>query len=446
MGVRRILGSGAALVALALIGAPAAFAAQRLTPTGELTYTWHGDPARGCARVGVCGVQGVLIVRPQGPINVFQASSRTAQLEFNTVGATVRVRRTDPGTEGNCIEPQNGFDGSVTGLTLSWTRSGAVTGALQGPPSSGRCAGPLASEFARIPLRGRRHGGSRSSFDLRQSEAFTAGPYSGSLVSTLRLRAQSGPGNPVFSSARDAATTASPGPFTRLEQLQLVYRVSVPPTTLSIPFRGALDPACEPFDACGVHGIVSLALKATRQTLVLTATRRAPRHVNRREALRAFAAGAFDTIAPASGPGPNIHVELSEVLARPGAPTCTDTRAERLQVIWEPPLPYPKAAIPVELSTLGLDGFSVDDPLRTHCPGPESDDVLGLSGLLGSSSVRPRALLAHRSTVTLATHGRFAASGYAGSWGDAVRIVLTLVKVRVSTAQGIGGPARDAAR
>lgn len=434
--------AGAVAAALGIAAAPAS--ANTLDPTGTLTYTWHGDPARGCARVGVCGVQGVLIIRPQGALDSFTTSSRAISVDLSSVIATVRVRRLDPGAEGNCIDPQNGFEGLVMSLTLAWTRGGAVTAALQGPPSSGRCAGPLASEFARVRLSGRRRGGSRPRFDLRQTEAFTAGPYSGSLISTLRLRAQSGPGNPVLAAtARDAAKAPA---STRLEQLQLVYRVSVAPSTIRIPFRGALDPTCEPFDACGVHGLLSLALKATRQTLVLTATRRAPRHVNRREALRAFAAGAFDAIAPASGPSSNIPVELSEALARADGPVCTDSRGESLQIMWAPPLPSQKAAVPVALTSLGPDGVSLDDPLRTHCPGPESYDILGFAGLLGRSSVRPRALLAHRSTVTLGSHGRFAASGYAGSWTDAVRMGLTLVKVRVSTPQGIGGPARDGSR
>src|SRR5215475_4083105 len=44
---------------------------ESLSVTGSLTYVWHGDPARGCAREGLCDVQGSVIFQPDGSGDLF---------------------------------------------------------------------------------------------------------------------------------------------------------------------------------------------------------------------------------------------------------------------------------------------------------------------------------------------------------------------------------------
>jgi hypothetical protein len=56
-----------AAAALATLALPAdALADESLTATGSITYTWQGDPARGCAAAGLCGVLGEVIVAARG--------------------------------------------------------------------------------------------------------------------------------------------------------------------------------------------------------------------------------------------------------------------------------------------------------------------------------------------------------------------------------------------
>src|SRR3979409_996356 len=82
---------GTLLCAL-LVCAPAAAANEQLSTSGSIVYTWHGDPARGCAQAGVCGVRGALVIQPQGGAYVFSDGRSGAALNFNQESSTVRVR------------------------------------------------------------------------------------------------------------------------------------------------------------------------------------------------------------------------------------------------------------------------------------------------------------------------------------------------------------------
>ena len=73
-----------AAAALATLALPThAFADESLSATGSITYTWQGDPARGCAQAGLCGVQGEMIVAPQGDTsaNTFRGTIKCFDLQ-----------------------------------------------------------------------------------------------------------------------------------------------------------------------------------------------------------------------------------------------------------------------------------------------------------------------------------------------------------------------------
>src|ERR1700760_1051191 len=74
----------------------------------SLTYTWTGDPARGCAAVGVCGIHGELILRPQTsgaiaspvgePISVFLGQSGAARVVREQGGVVIGECVDTPGS------------------------------------------------------------------------------------------------------------------------------------------------------------------------------------------------------------------------------------------------------------------------------------------------------------------------------------------------------------
>jgi hypothetical protein len=434
MGVGRTLHSVLLLAAFGLIAPASAAADATLAPSGSLVYSWHGDPARGCARVGVCGIQGALIIRPQDTVEVVAGGARSAAILLNTASSTVRVRRTDAGTEGNCIDTAVWPTVGNSEIRVSWRRDGTLRAALGGAPSSGRCAGPLDRDLVRLPLRGRRTGGRHPTFDLRESAQFAAGPYSGSLVSTLHFGRSRLPSGNLFSSSSSSSSSSSPsGHGRRMEQLQLTYRVSIAPGPLTVDFHGQTNPFCDPFDTCGTRGVLAVTVSASRGAFVLMGSRVAPRHVNRREALSAFRAGRYSMLFPASSP--SIAVGTSETLSRPGAPTCNDRRTGSISAILASPFPSPRhGGIPIVLSAPGpsLDGVN-SDVLRTHCPGPDGVDVLGATSDLARATIDRKVLLARRATVFFRALGAFSTAGYAGSRAGEVRVTLTLDKVTVST-------------
>src|SRR5437660_6682664 len=106
MGVRRsaCLGVALSVPLLMLVPGPAAAAgkhgssgggggetsfAETLRTSGQVVYSWRGDPARGCAQVGVCGVHGSLVIQPEGRADAFDFSflGVGAEVSFEGVSA-----------------------------------------------------------------------------------------------------------------------------------------------------------------------------------------------------------------------------------------------------------------------------------------------------------------------------------------------------------------------
>src|SRR5436305_7267901 len=99
--------AGAVLAAVA----PAAAARQaiRISASGGIVVTWHGDPAGGCQAKGICGYSGTYaqpLASDSQTIDTF-VGSRTLNPGIDLSAdqpAVVRVRRDGPGGPGTCVD------------------------------------------------------------------------------------------------------------------------------------------------------------------------------------------------------------------------------------------------------------------------------------------------------------------------------------------------------
>jgi hypothetical protein len=411
------------LVSGVLVLAPPAAADEPLQASGSVVYSWHGDAARGCGLVGVCGVQGALVIQPQGEADLFSVDRAGGALAFNDGSATVRVRQGGLGSGGTCVDqPSGGFNP----VELSFSARGSVTGTFAGIASSGRCAGPLAGELGRVRIHGRRSGGRRPSLDLRGTIPFAAGPFSGTVISTLRLTpATSSSGISVGSGS---SSSGAPRPHRVLiERVDVRYRLTIAPSGLDIAFAGESGPFCAAVDTCGASGSLAIALGRSQAGTEISASRIVPARVSRTRALADFRAGKI----PLAG-GPPIGVSALPATERfrgGGQALCTDTG----------PMPDFRLGFgsfaPSSSGRLSITlvSFTETDLLRTHCPGPEFADVFGPGQMLGGTPASVQRLLQRQLVLTLAAGGGFRGLGYTGTRSGGVRVTLARVGLVAGT-------------
>jgi hypothetical protein len=441
MGVRRAACLGTALCALLLVLAPQSGAAaarrrpsgvraalppvETVAPSGQIVYAWEGAPGRGCARVGVCGVRGTLVIVPQATALVFAVplAGAHADVLFSTVSATVRVQEGALSTGGTCVDQ---VEGDVSDLSLDLERGGAVRAGFDAGASSGHCAGPLAQDLAGLLIKGRRTRSRNPTYDLRATLPFGAGPFSGTLTSTLVLRphpASGGLGGFVVSSGSGSSTPTSARQ--RLEQVDLTYRVSAPASRFTVAFGGERGPYCAALDSCHTSGSVAVAFPRLLREIDISAVRAVRAPVSRRQTLRDLRAGKLELVGPATVSW--VAPRLSETYQ--GAGVCSDSIAEPALGLGFGSLAEPsKRSLPVTVSA-----FNGIDALRTHCPGPEGTDAIGPEQVLMSARIPVRALLRRHLTLTLRAHGGFIAAGYDGTRSGELRLTLSLLRVSVST-------------
>ncbi len=421
--MRRGVAGGLAAAALVALAVPAhALAVESLAASGSVTYTWRADPARGCAAAGLCGVQGEFILRPQGDTSAESFDGRIDIPVFDPT-ATVRVS----GSGGDCVDVPGAFSGSD--LSVSRRGHGRLVGRIEPPVSSGRCAGPTAQDLGRLGFQVKRSGGKRPSYDLRGRRSFVAGPFTGTVVSTLVLRPSSGGGG--FSSSGSFSSGAPPRRKVLLEQVTLRYRVASLPSSLDSTFSGESDPFCAALNTCGASGNLALSFPRFAGTLVLSGSNEVPRPVSSRRAISDLRRGRLFLGGGAPGPlDRGLSSQVSETYVAADGSRCQSTSTSRQAHM------FFASAGPTG-GRLGLQVALVDPNdagvLRTYCPGPADTDVFGTKPQVASTSVSVAQLLRHRSVISLSRNGDFAGVGYAGTRGGSVAFSLTLERVRAGT-------------
>ncbi len=417
--------AAAALVALAV---PAhAMADESLAAFGSVTYTWRADPARGCAAAGLCGVQGELILRPQGGTSAFSFDRRIDIPVFDP-SATVRVS----GPGGDCVDVPGAFGSDLFITRRSHRR---LIGRIQPPLSSGRCAGPTPQDLARLTFAVKRSGGKRPSYDLRARRSFVAGPFTGTVVSTLELRPSSRGAGESFSSGSSGGRGVPPRHMVLLEQVTLRYRVASLPSSLDSTFSGESDPFCAALNTCGATGTLALSLPRFARTLVLTGSNEVPRRVSSRRAISDLRRGRLLLAGGVPAPfGAGLESRVSETYVAADGSRCQSTSTSRqAQMFFGPGAPT-GARLGLQLALADPSDAGV---LRTYCPGPADTDVFGTKPPVDSASVSLAQLLRHRSVITLSRPGGFAGIGYVGTRGGALAFSLTLERVRAGTVQAV---------
>jgi hypothetical protein len=371
---------------------------------GELVVSFHGDPATGCAAIGVCAYSGTVVVRPRGvglsvltvrrhgrivhPVEFLFGAGQSGYMTY------ARVQRSVPGgPAGTCADASGAL---LSGGSSAVVRGQAVSiGLLRrgGTVLQTRCAGPLdgdvagASQTVTIPLSRLRHG--RTVLDLSGNGAFASHGFAGTVSSTVTVKLgrpqMAGSTNPVF----------PPGIKVRrrrivTEHLSLVrFRGG-----LSLAVRGSADPTvCGLLDTCGLSGRLSLQPPAHAVSAEVIATGPASRpYRDFLTALGVSRTGRAHGISVAllvyfTG---GVRADISQTGA-----TCTDSASTAAVGVF------------LEPGSTGLFGGFAGS-WRTRCAGP----LVG-SGAAGLSVSLAKGALQHREfTIKARASGTLNDDGY----------------------------------
>jgi hypothetical protein len=395
-------------------------------PVGSLAYTWKGDPERGCAAQGLCGVRGSIEVVTGGSAST-QSGTRLPPVEITDDASVARVDDVSSGiAQRQCadvVPVDEGFD----------VRSGAA-GRLRAVvdrfafelPSAGRCAGPTSTDLASVVLPARKLG--HRGYDLSGSDSFGAGPFAVTVVSTIHALFVSGSSGFLG----PAPPTVIPGPAppqpkpALQEFAEADYRIAGITGGLGVTFSSLADPLCEPLGACGTTGELRLTPTARSQKLDFYGSRIVGRRIARAKVLSDLRAGRLQLSDNAYAV--RLGGELTGTLTGADGLSCSDSLAQ-------PPTGLSSTATRLadrlEFDRGSLSGSPPGfgaDPLRTHCAGPGASDIIRGAGL-ATASVAAHDIGAPSLTINLSASGQFTGSAYQGTRGGS--IVLTLVRVRV---------------
>jgi hypothetical protein len=429
---------GAMLGALAILFAASPADARshalegNLSATGGVSVTWHGSQAGHCAAAGLCGYRGSVSTEPDGgQLFIFQSRGRVEDA-FATIVAEdasiVRVSRREPdGGEEACVDAGTPEESEV-GLRV---RRGIARLRLAGAGlDTGRCAGPdLAAVTTRlpapqIPLARLERG--HTSIDLSARVPFTSGPFSGRVISTLRLHV--GRMRRTAVSGDDSAPVdRARGRLVRVVDYRTVYRVTALEGQLSASFHGLRDPLCAPVDACGVSGVENWAILSSGGTVLIQASalaRPSDHGLGGMVAAVRRRGGRGDVLAYG-----DLRHEVGTTSARverSGGTSCHDTRSAL------PPYFDTQASRTGVVLGLGVPDLypSGPDLLRTGCPGPTQAGALTRQRI-GSGRLPLSAITARRLELPLRAGGRFDDGAYAGPWRGRFTMRLQRVKQRL---------------
>jgi hypothetical protein len=419
-------------------------AARRTQPVtvevvGSITLTWQGDPSRGCAAEGLCGVNGSLQMLPSGEES---SSPGPPFIEVADQTSVARVIETSGATETTCADlvPVD-FTFTIRPQSTGGLLAVAGSGASQSLPSAGRCAGPTAGDLAALALPARKLG-SRG-YDLSGQTSFGAGPFMVTAISTARAVFTQGfsflPGINVgvgsASSGSLSTTVGHPVPTPKLpvefeENAQVNYRIEGLTGALTTSFSALDPPLCEPVGACGTTGTLSQSFSAGGM-LSFSGFRFVKHRVGARAALAALRAGRLDLLT--SFDGVPIEETAAETLAGPNGAACSDqskvgpltgqsnvTRRHQLELQL------------IGNGEAGPYGPAGADPFRTRCPGPSAADVLG-NAPLAAASISVSSIGARSLRLTFRAGGAFTGSAYAGQRGGSVVLSLAYAGASAGT-------------
>jgi hypothetical protein len=413
--------------------APASPAAD-VIPYGQVIVRFESNPAT-CADSGLCGRSGALVWRPSRFGATFELGEGFAFFDIGDGSLVARSVRDTPIGPGVCIDSLD----APTFFELARVPGNRY----RAEPSDasalgfGRCAGPLGTDFqSALPVskpvttRALRRG---TRVDLTGRRAFNAGPFTGSVDSTLVLRTRRARGEDELSDG--TSVPVRHGPRERIGQLRLRYAIDSVQGDAGFSYGGGAGFACAPFDSCGLAGDLDFATAARGGTLTVYSYRRlrGRTHETRAAALRALRAGKSSAGAEALlgfiGPDEESSgavVRISERAAFAGAATCRDTSTLGVEGLRARRAPSGLRFAIVQ------DGDPTPDHVRTRCPGPGAAD-LAPDGALAAGEIRFSALGDPAPALVLHPPATFSSSAYRGAGRGAISVSLRLVAVSVST-------------
>lgn len=442
----RRLGAIAAACAIAAVApAPAAARARGhasgsksiLIParfSGVLTVQFHGDPAAGCARWGLCRYTGTVTWRPPpgGTVQIqvtggrHPTTSAVLSPSFGpgpgspggvTTASVQMAGGSSPAPAAHCVDAVPG--GAFTQFPVHRGRVTVLLARAEPPLLVTRCAGPRAPDvLPRLPaptlsLAALERG--RATVSLAASRTLGAHGLSGSISSTLALH---------LGSPRRVTTGGGgglgPGPgFTRVRELDVLYHATIAGSMVE-EITGAINPLlCGPLGSCGASGTITLTPRARGVRLQLIAQEPATKSRRRLLAAVGLAGGpsrGVKAIGFGAWPGGgSIRADLTQ-----GSERCQDvarlglgllvvgTAGGGLKVAYGP----------------GSDlsgGASV-----THCPGP-----LPASGTPALARIPLSSMRGRTTRISLVTGSRTSDDGYQIRFVPHLTVTLTRVGTRV---------------
>lgn len=389
--------------------------------TGPLTVAWSGDPARGCAAAGQCGVSGDLEVLPSGT----QSGSPLQPLELADSNAVARVIQRAPNgaVQSTCVDPVP-VDLSFSVRRVAGGRRAFIDDAFQ-PMSAGRCAGPTSADLATFSLPARPVGA--HSYDLSGQTSFGAGPFDVTVISGVQVHVTVTRGSlgPVTAPPLPRAPKLRTRHVLR-ESAVFDYRIEGISGSLGTGFAGVAPPLCQSLGACGATGQLTSTFTASG-VIAFSGSRTVKRRVGSAAALADLRGGRM--ILGDNFFFSHIHESETETLAESDDVTCSD-------LAHGPVFAQSSGRRGSDELQLGGESgpFGGVDALRTRCPGPSSQDVFGdRPAVLARGTLTSGQLGRPQLTLTLSTAGGFRGSAYQGDRGGSVVLHLTLVRASGGT-------------
>ena len=337
---------------------------------GQLTVTFHGDAASGCAAAGLCGYSGTIVFRPRSgdlSVETYRRHGRIGRLVFLSLapglggyGGVVTVAEVERSVAGQPAGLCADAETPPLGAPSATIRGRTLTISLLGPGGSllsTRCAGPLDGDLAgagpkaTISLQAALRG--RTVVSLQASNPFASHGFAGTVSSTLVLTL----GKP----SRPASGIHFP-PGIKTERMRVVTeRLSVARLAgqLTGSVQGTADPTvCRLLDSCGMSGTLGLTLPgAGGADAELIATGPASRpYGDFLTALGQIRGGARHGITLAGSVAWTNSGRINANLTQPSA--CSDAA------------PLGQLYVSLQPAAGASGGFFGSSPWRTRCPGP----------------------------------------------------------------------------